>query len=550
MKESDADSNDDDDDDAPDGIDVEDALELARQFGIEIVDDSEDEGEEDEEMGRETFPSPSERRRARYEEAQPSREASSCEFTADGKQVLCCIMKSFPLLFENSSRRAPVVALQSAGRFGGYSNTCTLKSAVYAGPDERFMLAGSDNFGLYLWDRTLPASDVLSSPSAEDAESKPVFLNAFKIIRGHRSIPNNMRFHPELMQIYSCGVEKVVRVFHCTVPADVISSAAIPTAFGPLADERDEEQMAEGDVLNETETRHLLQRHHLLPPGSPVEDGNDDGGATAAAAAAACAAAASAPATSAISPASSTTSVGSKRKTRDDGKEDTDDTDSHGEKKAKSDADAVAEQKEQQDVAMSAASPATDATTASPAAALPSATATPSAPASGTRRRSARTSSATAQPAGGASSAAPSTRSRAAAAAAAGGAAASSAPSRPSSPPLDPLYRMVRTYMRPRLPYTRMQCAFLLSGGASAFGLARQLFEDVDPDEVAELEAEGGAAPANGEDDMGEDRQCMAQFDFYVAKTAAGESVSDFEDDDDDDDDDEDEDEGEGNSSD
>jgi len=451
----------------------EDAAAARLRFGIEELDDAEDSGEDSD-------PPPSQRRRARYEPSSPPREASSCEFTADGKSILCCIMKSDPLLFENSARTAPFVALQSTGLTRGYSNTCTLKSAAFAGPDERFMLAGSDNFGLYLWDRTLPASDVLWAPGPEDAADRPTFLNAFKIIRGHRSIPNNMRFHPDLMQIYSCGVEKVVRVFHCTAPADPRGKSLTEAQF----EERNEEQIPEGDVLTQEEAQHILQRHHLLPPGSPASVGSG-------------------------------ASVGSKRKERGPGSS----PPAEQEKKARSDSNApeAKETEAETDVTMAAASSSPPAAAASPAPAA-SASASAAEPSRASRRRGRSP-----RPAG---------------VAAADSSRAATSAARSPSPELDPLYRMVRTYMRPRLPFTRLQCAFLLSGGASTFGAAQSLFEDLDPDEASEL-AEG--VPAGGADDMGEDRQCMAQFDFYVAKTAAGEPVSDFEDDETEEDEDEEE---------
>jgi hypothetical protein len=71
---------------------------------------------------------------------------------------------------------------------------------------------------------------------------------------------------------------------------------------------------------------------------------------------------------------------------------------------------------------------------------------------------------------------------------------------------------MVRTYHRPRDPYTRLQCAYLLSGGADAFGSAASLFADGDPEEAAELAA--GGDDGRDDDSMAEDRACIAQFDW------------------------------------
>jgi hypothetical protein len=407
-------------------------------------------------------PTPSQRRRDRLEYSQPPREASSCEFSSDGKQILACMMKSTPLLFD-VERTTPVLALQSHGDFAGYSNTCTLKSAVYAGPDERFCLAGSDNFGLYLWDRTKPKSDILASPESHPGNTC-TFLNACKVIRGHRSIPNNMRFHDSLAQIYSCGVEKVVRVFHCARAAEVPSppdadEMVLAEASSSPVLERDESALRSGDVLSSTEARHMLQRHHLAAPSPPPGE----------------------------EPPASASSSGSKRKLEDDG------------------SDAQLEEKKAKPAEPSQTSG--DVTMAAAAAPSP-ASSTPAGP-----RRSSRaaTVAASAAPPGGRRS---SRLAEAAAAAAASSSSSrrgsgSSAAGTSNSPPLDPLYRTVRTYLRPRNPFSRLQCAFLMSGGANAFGDVGSLFEDGDPEEAAEI-----ADNMGDEDGMAEDRRCIAQFDW------------------------------------
>lgn len=407
------------------------------------VEDAED---DDEAEAPSSFPTPNERRRERLAQLTPPREASSCEYSSDGRFVLASMMKANPLLFD-VTRPTPVLSMQSRGAFSGYSHTCTLKSAVFAGPDDRFVIAGSDNFGIFAWDRTLQREDILgvtdgaaassssaatsssSSVAAAASSSSTTFLNACKILRGHRSIPNNQRFHPQLMQILSCGVEKVVRVFNCNrVPADLHQRER--EADEPAGTER-----VAGDVLPAAEAQRLLRLEHI-----PTQ------------------------ATDALAGAAASSASAHKRAASDK-------LAKCEEKKARSQRESSSAMVDEGEQERKSSSSAAAASSSSSSAAAPVTAA----------------------------------------------AASSSAASSPSS---DPLYRMVKTYSTVRDPYTRLQCAYLLSGGAAAFGAAASMFADAE-DEVAAVR--GDEADPRSNDSMAEDRACLAQFDFYVSRSVAGE---------------------------
>ena len=416
---------------------------------VEVKDEDDD---ADEAEAPSSFPTPNERRRERLAQLSPPREASSCEYSSDGRFVLACMMKATPLLFD-VTRTQPVLSMQSRGTFSGYSHTCTLKSAVFAGPDDRFVIAGSDNFGIFVWDRTLQREDILgisdgvgaaaassaasslSVSAASSSSSSTTFLNACKILRGHRSIPNNQRFHPQLMQILSCGVEKVVRVFNCNrVPVDLHQRER--EAEEPAGAER-----VAGDVIPAEEAQRLLRLEHIPTQAASQTD--------------------------AVAPAAASSASAHKRAASDKLAAQPE------EKKARSQRESSSAMVDEQD----------------------------SKTASSTAASAAASSSASA----GASSSA--------------GSSSAAVPSASS----DPLYRMVKTYSTVRNPYTRLQCAYLLSGGAAVFGAAAAMFADAEAEELAAVRGGPDEPDPRSSDSMAEDRACLAQFDFYVSRSVAGE---------------------------
>ena len=61
----------------------------------------------------------------------------------------------------------------------GYYNSCTMKSCGFAGPDDEYVLSGSDDFNLYMW--KIPGDGL------------HWVGRAHTILRGHRSIVNQVR---------------------------------------------------------------------------------------------------------------------------------------------------------------------------------------------------------------------------------------------------------------------------------------------------------------------------------------------------------------------
>ncbi|XP_066514936.1 DDB1- and CUL4-associated factor 5-like, partial [Hoplias malabaricus] len=67
-----------------------------------------------------------------------------------------------------------------------------------------YILSGSDDFNLYMW--KIPKDPEAGGPGR-------VVNGAFMVLKGHRSIVNQVRFNPHTYMICSSGVEKVIKVW-------------------------------------------------------------------------------------------------------------------------------------------------------------------------------------------------------------------------------------------------------------------------------------------------------------------------------------------------
>lgn len=81
----------------------------------------------------------------------------------------------------------------------GYYNSCTMKSCCFAGDSDEYVLSGSDDFNLYMW--KIPPKDVKWVNSAH------------MVLRGHRSIVNQVRYNQASCIIASSGVEKLIKIW-------------------------------------------------------------------------------------------------------------------------------------------------------------------------------------------------------------------------------------------------------------------------------------------------------------------------------------------------
>ncbi|OCT64794.1 DDB1- and CUL4-associated factor 5 [Xenopus laevis] len=125
--------------------------------------------------------------------------AMSVRFNSNGTQLLALRRRLPPVLYDIHSR-LPIFQFDNQG----YFNSCTMKSCCFAGDRDQYILSGSDDFNLYMW-------RIPSSPEAGGAGR--VVNGAFMILKGHRSIVNQVRFNPDTYMICSSGVEKIIKIW-------------------------------------------------------------------------------------------------------------------------------------------------------------------------------------------------------------------------------------------------------------------------------------------------------------------------------------------------
>ncbi|XP_048831046.1 DDB1- and CUL4-associated factor 5 isoform X2 [Brienomyrus brachyistius] len=125
--------------------------------------------------------------------------AMSVRFNSTGTQLLALRRRLPPVLYELHSR-LPSFQFDNQG----YFNSCTMKSCCFAGDRDQYILSGSDDFNLYMW--RIPKDPDAGGPGR-------VVNGAFMILKGHRSIVNQVRFNPHTYMICSSGVEKVIKVW-------------------------------------------------------------------------------------------------------------------------------------------------------------------------------------------------------------------------------------------------------------------------------------------------------------------------------------------------
>nr|CAD7451853.1 unnamed protein product [Timema tahoe] len=136
-----------------------------------------------------------------YGGANATQSCMSVRFNQQGTQILALRRRLPPVLY---STHSPSHLCQFD--HPGYYNSCTMKSCCFAGGDDQYVLSGSDDFNLYVW--KIPQGD-----------NKGQWVSsAHMILRGHRSIVNQVRFNPSNYIIASSGVEKLIKQFWSPFP--------------------------------------------------------------------------------------------------------------------------------------------------------------------------------------------------------------------------------------------------------------------------------------------------------------------------------------------
>ncbi|XP_042859768.1 dentin sialophosphoprotein-like isoform X1 [Penaeus japonicus] len=132
----------------------------------------------------------------RYGEKRCAQSSMCARFNRTGNQIIALRRRLPPVLYNTHSSK-PVCQFDAEH----YYNSCTMKSCCFAGDNDQFVLSGSDDFNLYMW--KIP----------ENNSSEHFVSEAHMVLKGHRSIVNQVRFNPQNFIIASSGVEKIVKLW-------------------------------------------------------------------------------------------------------------------------------------------------------------------------------------------------------------------------------------------------------------------------------------------------------------------------------------------------
>ncbi|XP_071453921.1 DDB1- and CUL4-associated factor 5 [Hetaerina americana] len=152
----------------------------------------------------------------RYGCSGPPQSCMSARFNSRGTHVLALRRRLPPVLYAVHS---PAHVCQFDHQ--GYYNSCTMKSCCFAGDADDYVLSGSDDFNLYVWK--------IPTDLGVDGQAHWI-VNAHMVLKGHRSIVNQVRFNYTNYLIASSGVEKLIKFW---------SPFPLPGSSGGLAKESD-----------------------------------------------------------------------------------------------------------------------------------------------------------------------------------------------------------------------------------------------------------------------------------------------------------------------
>ncbi|XP_012523376.1 DDB1- and CUL4-associated factor 5 [Monomorium pharaonis] len=125
----------------------------------------------------------------------PQQSCMNVRFNSMGNRLLALRRRLPPVLYSVDS---PTYLCEFD--HPGYYNSCTMKSCCFAGENDEYVLSGSDDFNLYMW--KIPPLD-----------GKAWVESAHMVLRGHRSIVNQVRYNQTSCIFASSGVEKIIKIW-------------------------------------------------------------------------------------------------------------------------------------------------------------------------------------------------------------------------------------------------------------------------------------------------------------------------------------------------
>ncbi|UMM34414.1 hypothetical protein L5515_007506 [Caenorhabditis briggsae] len=132
------------------------------------------------------------------------------KWSPSGKQYMALRRKQCPIYFDIVSQRCLTLASGSSPLV--YRNAKTIKSMTFI--DDYTVATGSDLWGIHVW--KAPRADDDEGFVLKEREGGGQYLTVekeVKVLRGHRSIPNQIRFSSQNQLLVSSGVENSFKLW-------------------------------------------------------------------------------------------------------------------------------------------------------------------------------------------------------------------------------------------------------------------------------------------------------------------------------------------------
>ncbi|XP_064602077.1 DDB1- and CUL4-associated factor 5-like [Liolophura sinensis] len=158
---------------------------------------------------------------------------------------LIALYRRRPLMLYNINSPTPVCKFSSSST--EYLNCCTMKSCCFAGDKDQYVLSGSDLFHVFMWE--VPDMD-----KPTQASSVYHVHSTHMLLKGHRSIVNQVRYSNANHLLVSSGVEKVVKIW---------SPFPMPGGDGNLKDENSSTR-PERVRFSQEQSMSIVLRHDMM----------------------------------------------------------------------------------------------------------------------------------------------------------------------------------------------------------------------------------------------------------------------------------------------
>ncbi|CAI2355370.1 unnamed protein product [Caenorhabditis sp. 36 PRJEB53466] len=166
-------------------------------------------------------------------------------WSPSGNQFMSIRNNAYPVYFDLISKRC--FNLKSEG----YLNCHTIKSMTFI--DDHTVATGSDHFGIHVWKVPRAGEDEGFRRVVHPRPDAYIVPKAIKVLHGHRSIPNNMRYSTLNQILISSGVENSIKVW---------AGRRIPWSYDiPFVRKKAGQYLAHADeeTIREKEERRLVE---------------------------------------------------------------------------------------------------------------------------------------------------------------------------------------------------------------------------------------------------------------------------------------------------